>query len=140
MQLPPSCSPPYLILSVAGVLAVTTFRPTTAGKLLLFFECSMFIYLYSAPVDFGHFITAVTVISGLALPLVLAHADVIQMPACYMSIAGGVLVYGTSKSYIYFFAVRMLRIDDNQSLLILISLPSRQSFKSDSLYLYLYCL
>ena len=50
----------------------------------------------SAPADFGRFLTAIIVCSGLALPLVLAHSEVIHPVACWMSIAGGVLVYGTS--------------------------------------------
>ena len=50
----------------------------------------------SAPADFGRFLTAIIVVSGLALPLVLAHSEVIHPVACWMSIAGGVLVYGTS--------------------------------------------
>jgi hypothetical protein len=53
---------------------------------------------HSGPVDLGHFLTAMTVVTGFALPLVLAHAEVIQPAASYMSIAGGVLVYGTSTS------------------------------------------
>ena len=38
------------------------------------------------------------VISGFALPLTLAHAGVIAGTAALMSVAGGALVYGTSKS------------------------------------------
>ena len=53
----------------------------------------------SGAVDLGRFFTSVTVITGFALPLVLAHADVIKMEACVMSIIGGGLVYGTILAY-----------------------------------------
>ncbi|CAK5277692.1 unnamed protein product [Mycena citricolor] len=43
----------------------------------------------SGPVDLGRFITAVIVTSGIALPVVLAHAEVIRTPACIMSVIGG---------------------------------------------------
>jgi len=53
----------------------------------------------SGAVDLGRFVTSVTVITGFALPLVLAHAEVIKMEACVMSIIGGGLVYGTILAY-----------------------------------------
>ncbi|KAJ6502506.1 vacuolar protein sorting 55 superfamily protein [Mycena sanguinolenta] len=53
----------------------------------------------SGPVDLGRFITAMIVTSGFALPLVLAHAQVIHPAACVMSIIGGSLVYGTILAY-----------------------------------------
>lgn len=37
--------------------------------------------------------------TGLSLPLLLAHSALIQPAACYMSIAGGGLVYGTILVY-----------------------------------------
>ena len=43
----------------------------------------------SGPVDLGRFITAMVVVTGFALPLVLAHSDVIHSGACAMSIVGG---------------------------------------------------
>lgn len=46
----------------------------------------------SAAVDLGRFITAVTVVTGFAFPLILAHAEVIRPAACVMSIVGGGLV------------------------------------------------
>ncbi|GAA96940.1 hypothetical protein E5Q_03614 [Mixia osmundae IAM 14324] len=58
----------------------------------------------SGPVDFGHFVTAATVITGLALPLVLMHSEIIHPAACYMSIGGGALVYGTIITYSHFFS------------------------------------
>ncbi|KAG0182654.1 Vacuolar protein sorting-associated protein 55 [Apophysomyces sp. BC1021] len=51
----------------------------------------------SGIVDAGHFITAMFIVTGFCLPFVLAHADVITIPAMIMSISGGILVYGTSK-------------------------------------------
>jgi hypothetical protein len=65
---------------------------------------SCLMLLSSAPVDLGHFLTAVTIVSGLALPLVLSHAEVIHPAACWMSIAGGALVYGTITIYAHFFS------------------------------------
>jgi len=53
----------------------------------------------SAPVDIGRFITSTFVITGFALPIVLAHSDIIDSRACAMSIAGGGLVYGTIMAY-----------------------------------------
>ncbi len=46
----------------------------------------------SGPVDVGRFITASIVVTGFALPLVLAHSEVITKGACVMSIAGGAYV------------------------------------------------
>lgn len=37
--------------------------------------------------------------TGLSLPLLLTHSALIQPTACWMSIAGGVLVYGTIMVY-----------------------------------------
>jgi len=53
----------------------------------------------SGPLDLGRFITSVVVVTGFALPLVLAHSDVIRPGACAMSIIGGGLVYGTILAY-----------------------------------------
>ncbi|KAF8495616.1 vacuolar protein sorting 55 [Gautieria morchelliformis] len=54
---------------------------------------------HSPAVDLGRFITAITVVTGFAFPLVLAHAEVIRTDACVMSIVGGGLVYGTILLY-----------------------------------------
>jgi hypothetical protein len=40
-------------------------------------------------VDLGRFITSCVVVTGFALPIVLAHAEVIRVPASIMSIIGG---------------------------------------------------
>ncbi|WOO76406.1 Vacuolar protein sorting-associated protein 55 [Vanrija pseudolonga] len=53
----------------------------------------------SAYVDFGRFLTGVLVATGFALPVVLAHSDLIKSQACWMSIGGGLLVYGTIMVY-----------------------------------------
>ena len=47
----------------------------------------------------GRFLTAGIVVTAFALPLVLAHAEVIKPTACVKSIAGGGLVYGTILAY-----------------------------------------
>jgi hypothetical protein len=46
-------------------------------------------YESSAPVDLGRFITAMIVVTGFALPIVLAHSEIINPKACVMAIAGG---------------------------------------------------
>ncbi|KAI0341610.1 vacuolar protein sorting 55 protein [Trametopsis cervina] len=56
-------------------------------------------YEGSGPVDLGRFITSTVVVTGFALPLVLAHSEVIRPGACAMSIIGGSLVYGTILAY-----------------------------------------
>ncbi|RCH96623.1 Vacuolar protein sorting-associated protein 55, partial [Rhizopus stolonifer] len=58
----------------------------------------------SGIIDAGHFITGMFIVTGFCLPFVLAHAEVITVPAMMMSISGGVLVYGTIIAYTHFFA------------------------------------
>jgi len=53
----------------------------------------------SGPLDLGRFITSIVVVSGFALPIILAHSEVIDPKACVMSIIGGGLVYGTILAY-----------------------------------------
>ncbi|KAL4067643.1 vacuolar protein sorting 55 superfamily protein [Scleroderma citrinum] len=53
----------------------------------------------SGAVDLGRFITATIVVTGFALPIVLAHSEVIKPAACAMSIIGGGLVYSTILAY-----------------------------------------
>ncbi|UOH83404.1 hypothetical protein LQV05_006132 [Cryptococcus neoformans] len=53
----------------------------------------------SAYIDFGRFLTGMLVTTGLSLPLLLTHSALIQPTACWMSIAGGMLVYGTILVY-----------------------------------------
>jgi len=80
-----------------------TFQPISAGEYTINTAGAKTILLLivlfeSGPVDFGHFVTAMTVVTGFALPLVLGNAGVITKAACWMSMSGGVLVYGTSQS------------------------------------------
>ncbi|GJE90815.1 vacuolar protein sorting 55 protein [Phanerochaete sordida] len=56
-------------------------------------------YEGSGPVDLGRFLTSIVVVTGFALPLVLAHSEIIRPGACAMSIIGGSLVYGTILAY-----------------------------------------
>ncbi|KAF9454510.1 vacuolar protein sorting 55 superfamily protein [Macrolepiota fuliginosa MF-IS2] len=51
------------------------------------------------PVDLGRFLTSLIVVTGFALPIVLAHSGIIDSKASIMSIAGGGLVYGTILAY-----------------------------------------
>jgi len=57
----------------------------------------------SAIVDFGRFVTGFLVLMGIALPAVLAHSEIIRIPAMIMSITGGLLIYGTIISFGMFF-------------------------------------
>ncbi|RIA96216.1 vacuolar protein sorting 55 [Glomus cerebriforme] len=54
--------------------------------------------------DFGQFLTAILIVTGVCLPIVLAHSNAITIPAMIMSIGGGALVYSTIISYTHFFA------------------------------------
>ena len=47
--------------------------------------------------------TAAMVLSGAALPIVLAHAGLVATPAAIMALTGGLLVYGTMITYSAFF-------------------------------------
>jgi len=57
----------------------------------------------NAVVDFGKFCTGFLVLMGIALPAVLAHSELIRISAMIMSIAGGLLIYGTIISFSMFF-------------------------------------
>ncbi|PSS10474.1 hypothetical protein M430DRAFT_174978 [Amorphotheca resinae ATCC 22711] len=57
----------------------------------------------NAVVDFGRFCTGFLVVMGVALPAVLAHSEIIRIPAMIMSIVGGLLIYGTIISFGLFF-------------------------------------
>ncbi|KAI0007377.1 vacuolar protein sorting 55 [Xylariaceae sp. FL0662B] len=56
-----------------------------------------------AVLDLGRFCTGFLVLMGLALPAVLAHAALINIPAMVMCIIGGLLIYGTIISFGMFF-------------------------------------
>ena len=57
----------------------------------------------SAVIDFGRFMTGFLVVMGVALPVLLAHCNLIVPPAMIMSIIGGLLIYGTIISFTMFF-------------------------------------
>ncbi|EMC96164.1 hypothetical protein BAUCODRAFT_465102 [Baudoinia panamericana UAMH 10762] len=54
-------------------------------------------------VELGRFFTGFLVVMGVALPVVLAHCDLIRIEAMVMSIIGGLLIYGTIISFGLFF-------------------------------------
>jgi hypothetical protein len=56
-------------------------------------------YEGGAAIDLGRFLTSVTVVTGFAFPVVLAHSEIIRTEACVMSVVGGGLVYGTILAY-----------------------------------------
>ncbi|KAJ5099199.1 Vacuolar protein sorting-associated protein 55, partial [Penicillium argentinense] len=57
----------------------------------------------NSAMDFGRFMTGFLVLTGIALPVVLAHSGAIEIPAMIMSIFGGLLIYGTIISFSMFF-------------------------------------
>jgi len=57
----------------------------------------------AAILDLGRFCTGFLVVMGLALPMLLAHSGIIQVPAMIMSVIGGLLIYGTIISFAMFF-------------------------------------
>ncbi|ORY62843.1 vacuolar protein sorting 55 protein [Leucosporidium creatinivorum] len=61
----------------------------------------------SGPVDFGHFVTSMFLVSGVALPFVLAHSGVIAEMAGWMSAIGGIVGYATIITYSHFFAIQI---------------------------------
>ncbi|KAJ3909328.1 vacuolar protein sorting 55 [Lentinula edodes] len=52
-------------------------------------------YESTGTVDLGHFLTSLIVVTGFALPMILAYSEVSNTSACVMSIMGGGLVYTT---------------------------------------------
>ncbi|KAJ5902446.1 Vacuolar protein sorting-associated protein 55, partial [Penicillium taxi] len=57
----------------------------------------------NSAMDFGRFMTGFLVLTGIALPVVLAHSGAIEIPAMIMSIVGGLLIYITIISFSMFF-------------------------------------
>lgn len=57
----------------------------------------------TAIVDLGRFCTGFLVVMGIALPVILAHSNLISIGAMAMSIVGGLLIYGTIISFSMFF-------------------------------------
>eukprot|EP00010_Vexillifera_abyssalis_P007229 CAMPEP_0201547722 /NCGR_PEP_ID=MMETSP0173_2-20130828/4225_1 /ASSEMBLY_ACC=CAM_ASM_000268 /TAXON_ID=218659 /ORGANISM="Vexillifera sp., Strain DIVA3 564/2" /LENGTH=169 /DNA_ID=CAMNT_0047956875 /DNA_START=16 /DNA_END=522 /DNA_ORIENTATION=- len=62
--------------------------------------------------DGAYFTTGFLLLSGLALPLVLAHNDVVGLPTMIMSLSGGLLVYGSVMGYLRF--LRKQSDDDDE--------------------------
>ncbi|RUS20356.1 hypothetical protein BC937DRAFT_95389 [Endogone sp. FLAS-F59071] len=127
LLLPPMFWRRYRTLYVLDVLAGRTSCPiittsvyiaNTTWKLI---PGDPFYCTHSGPVDVGHFLTGIFIVTGFGLPFVLAHAAVvgsrslilsdfmrflsviasaITVPAMIMSILGGILVYSTSKRFV----------------------------------------
>ncbi|KAK4241254.1 vacuolar protein sorting 55 [Achaetomium macrosporum] len=57
----------------------------------------------AAVLDLGRFCTGFLVVMGIALPVILAHSNIISVPAMVMSVIGGLLIYGTIISFAMFF-------------------------------------
>ncbi|KAK4110743.1 vacuolar protein sorting 55 [Canariomyces notabilis] len=57
----------------------------------------------AAVLDLGRFCTGFLVVMGIALPVLLAHSNIISIPAMVMSVIGGLLIYGTIISFSMFF-------------------------------------
>jgi len=57
----------------------------------------------AAVLDLGRFCTGFLVVMGIALPVLLAHSNLISIPAMIMSVIGGLLIYGTIISFAMFF-------------------------------------
>ncbi|KAJ3033341.1 Vacuolar protein sorting-associated protein 55 [Rhizophlyctis rosea] len=51
----------------------------------------------------GYFLTAIFVVSGFGIPIVLEHANQITQPAMFLSILGGLMIYFTILGYMHFF-------------------------------------
>lgn len=54
----------------------------------------------------GYFLTGIFVVSGFALPAVLAHVGSLKYEAMGLSIAGGLIVYGTILGYLHKFYIK----------------------------------
>lgn len=63
----------------------------------------------SGPIDLGRFITSIIVVSGVALPIILAHSEIINPKACVMSIVGGgYVIYGSRWSPVLSYEYRLV--------------------------------
>jgi len=51
----------------------------------------------------GFFLTGVCIVSGFALPGVLAHIEKMRIEALFMGLAGGLTVYGSILTYLHCF-------------------------------------
>lgn len=66
--------------------------------------------------DFGHFLTGMLVTSGITLPLILYHCQLINSVSCVMSITGGVIIYSSIVIFSWFFHSSWNDDDDNDAL------------------------
>jgi len=53
--------------------------------------------------DTGFFLTGILIFSGLGLPIVLYHSDVIALGQLLLALGGGVITYAAFVIYIHFF-------------------------------------
>lgn len=58
----------------------------------------------SAALDFGKFLTGFLLLSGIGVPVMLAHVHSITTSAAVMSVIGGGLIYGSIIVYGQFFS------------------------------------
>ncbi|ODV66326.1 vacuolar protein sorting 55, partial [Hyphopichia burtonii NRRL Y-1933] len=54
--------------------------------------------------ELSKFITGYLIISGVSLPIILYHTNLIEMGSMIMSIIGGLIVYGDIIVFIWFFS------------------------------------
>jgi Vacuolar protein sorting 55 len=86
------CATFHRIAQYGGCLALTFVLAPLPNALFSHCGSDEFVTSYgeaSGPVDTGRFLTSIIVVSGLALPIILAHSEVIDSKACVMSIVGG---------------------------------------------------
>lgn len=53
--------------------------------------------------DLGHFLTGMLVTSGISLPLVFCHCQLIGSVSCVMSMIGGLIIYSSVVIFSWFF-------------------------------------
>mgnify|MGYP003366215933 CR=1 FL=1 len=66
--------------------------------------------------DFGHFCTGMLVTSGITLPLVFYHCQLINSVSCAMSISGGLIIYSSIVIFSWFFHSSWNEDDSNDAL------------------------
>ena len=69
------------------------FSDQTLGHLA---GADSFSDFHDAYLDMGYFLTGALLMTGIALPIVLAHTGIITGTAAVLTLCGGLLVYGTS--------------------------------------------
>lgn len=63
--------------------------------------------------DLAHFLTGLFVCSGIVLPMVLYHSQLINSVSCGMSIMGGLIIYSSIIIFKWFFQSSSNDDDDN---------------------------